>query len=107
MIVEIGHYALVLALALAMAQGGHSLRRRAPSRFRADARRKAAAIGQFAFVAIAYAALTYAHVVSDFSLVNVVENSHSLKPLVYKISGVWAITKAPCFGCWCSRSAAP
>ena len=44
---------------------------------------------QFAFVALSYAALTYAHVVSDFSLVNVVENSHSTKPLIYKISGVW------------------
>ncbi len=33
--------------------------------------------------------MTYAHVVSDFSLVNVIENSHSLKPLIYKISGVW------------------
>ena len=44
---------------------------------------------QFAFVALSYAALTYAHVVSDFSLANVVENSHSTKPLIYKISGVW------------------
>ncbi len=35
------------------------------------------------------AALTYAHVVSDFSLVTVVENSHTTKPLVYKIAGVW------------------
>jgi cytochrome c-type biogenesis protein CcmF len=47
------------------------------------------ALMQFAFVALSYAALTYAHVVSDFSLANVVENSHSLKPLIYKISGVW------------------
>ncbi len=47
------------------------------------------ALTQFAFVALSYAALTYAHVVSDFSLANVVENSHSTKPLIYKISGVW------------------
>ena len=40
-------------------------------------------------MAYAYFALTMAHVVSDFSLVNVVENSHSAKPLIYKITGVW------------------
>ena len=33
--------------------------------------------------------LTHAHVTSDFSLYNVVENSHSPKPLIYKIAGVW------------------
>jgi cytochrome c-type biogenesis protein CcmF len=40
-------------------------------------------------VAYAYLALTIAHVQSDFSLINVVENSHSAKPLIYKITGVW------------------
>lgn len=35
------------------------------------------------------AALTYAYVVSDFSVVNVVMNSHSEKPLLFKITGVW------------------
>ena len=89
MIVETGHYALVLALALALAQaiipfagarmGDAALMRVARS----------TAIAQFLFIAFAYGALTYAHVVSDFSLVNVIENSHSMKPLVYKISGVW------------------
>ena len=39
--------------------------------------------------AISFAALTAAYVGSDFSVVNVFENSHSLKPLIYKISGVW------------------
>ena len=47
------------------------------------------AIGQFGFVALSYGLLTYAHVVDDFSVTNVFENSHSLKPLGYKISGVW------------------
>ena len=47
------------------------------------------ALAGFAFTAYSFAALTYAHVVSDFSLVNVVENSASTKPLIYKISGVW------------------
>jgi len=89
MIVETGHFALVLAFALAIAQaiipfagarlGDAGLMRVA----------RPSAVAQFLLIAFAYGALTYAHVVSDFSLTNVVENSHSLKPLVYKISGVW------------------
>jgi cytochrome c-type biogenesis protein CcmF len=89
MIVETGHYALVLAFALALAQAVIPFvgaRANSASLMRV-ARPTAAA--QFLFVAFAYGALTYAHVQSDFSLVNVIENSHSLKPLIYKISGVW------------------
>src|SRR5204863_2842362 len=40
-------------------------------------------------VAIAFSALIACYVRSDFSLVNVFENSHSAKPLIYKITGVW------------------
>ena len=47
------------------------------------------AVAQFAFALFAFGALTVAYVVSDFSVVNVFENSHSLKPLLYKITGVW------------------
>ncbi len=47
------------------------------------------AVAQFAFALFAFGALTIAYVVSDFSVVNVFENSHSLKPLIYKITGVW------------------
>lgn len=89
MIVETGHYALVLALALALVQSVIPVW---GSRTRDAALMAIAppvAIMQFLLIATAYAALTYAHVVSDFSLVNVVENSHSQMPLVYKITGVW------------------
>src|SRR3978361_1172646 len=48
-----------------------------------------AALGVCGCVAFSFAALTYAHAVSDFSVLNVVENSHSAKPFIYKISGVW------------------
>ena len=48
-----------------------------------------AAPALFALIAFSFAALLYAHIVSDFSVVNVWENSHSAKPLLYKISGVW------------------
>ena len=89
MIVETGHYALVLALALALVQAVLPLW----GVLRRDGALMAiagpAAVTQFVFLAISFAALTHAHVVSDFSLVNVIENSHSLKPMIYKISGVW------------------
>lgn len=89
MIAEIGHYALVLALALALIQGsvpmiGAQLRDRALMDV-ADI----SALAQFAFVTISFAALTALYMSSDFSVLNVFENSHSAKPLLYKITGVW------------------
>jgi cytochrome c-type biogenesis protein CcmF len=89
MIVEIGHYALVLALALAIVQGVAPL----VGALRRDAALMAmaqpAAVMQFVLIGVSFAALTHAYVTSDFSVVNVFENSHSLKPLIYKYSGVW------------------
>ncbi|MFC7053793.1 heme lyase CcmF/NrfE family subunit [Hansschlegelia quercus] len=89
MIAETGHYALVLALALAILQ---SVLPMWGARARDAALMGLAsplAVSQFVLVAIAFAALTHAYVTSDFSLLNVIENSHSAKPLIYKISGVW------------------
>ena len=89
MIAELGHFALVLAMMVAIAQsivpmigayqnnipwmrfGNHS------------------AMGQFLLVAISFGCLMHAYVTSDFSVLNVVQNSHSAKPMLYKISGVW------------------
>jgi cytochrome c-type biogenesis protein CcmF len=48
-----------------------------------------AAVVQFLLVAVAFGALTYAFVTDDFSLKLVVGNSHTMQPLIYKISGVW------------------
>ena len=88
-IAEAGHYALVLALALALIQstvpmvgarwGDHALMNVARS----------TALAQLLFVAASFAALVTLYIVSDFSVVNVFENSHSMKPLLYKITGVW------------------
>ena len=89
MIVEVGHYALILALALSMVQGTLPL---IGAQRRYDSWVAAAgpvAILQFGFVSISFAALTCAYVVSDFSVLNVAMNSHSAKPLLYKVSGVW------------------
>ena len=89
MIPEIGHYVLVLALGLALIQsvlpiyGAH---RRDPMLM---AVAEPVAIAQFGFVAIAFAALVTCYVTSDFSVVNVFENSHSAMPLIYKITSTW------------------
>ncbi len=89
MIAELGHYALVLALVLAVVQTCVPL---------IGAQRNDAvlmgvagptAVAQFGFVALSFAALVACYLRSDFSVVNVFENSHSLKPLIYKITGVW------------------
>jgi len=89
MIAEIGQFALALALVTALIQATIPLigaAREAPP-WMAVAR--PAAIVQLGLVAIAFAALTHAYVTSDFSVLNVAQNSNSLKPLIYKISGVW------------------
>ncbi len=89
MLVEIGHFALVLALLVAAVQGvvpliGASRRSRplmdlAPS----------AALLQLGLVALAFATFMHAHIISDFSVRNVFENSHTAKPMLYKVTGVW------------------
>ncbi len=89
MIAELGHFALILALLVALAQtivpalGAH----RNDPRLMSIA--EPAAISQLALILVAFLALTYAYVTSDFSVQNVWANSHSLKPMLYKISGVW------------------
>jgi cytochrome c-type biogenesis protein CcmF len=89
MIAEAGHYALVLALGLALIQAFVPIvgaRLRDPALMNVA---RSSALAQFAFVGASFAALVMLHVTSDFSVVNVYENSHSLKPLLYKITGVW------------------
>ena len=86
---EIGNYALVLALGLALIQGTLPLigAQRGDGRLMELAR--TTATGQFVFVALAFGCLTWSFVVSDFSVSNVAHNSHTLKPMLYKVSGVW------------------
>ena len=89
MLVEIGHFALVLALLVALVQGtiplvGASVRSRALMDLA-----QPAALLQFALVALAFAVFMHAHIISDFSVRNVFENSHTAKPLLYKVTGVW------------------
>ncbi|MFK4384072.1 heme lyase CcmF/NrfE family subunit [Bradyrhizobium sp. USDA 223] len=89
MIAESGHYALVLALALALIQSVVPLvgARLGDAALMNVAR--STALAQLLFVGASFTALVMLHVNSDFSVANVYENSHSMKPLLYKITGVW------------------
>ena len=89
MIAEIGHYALVLALALALVQATLPIAGARLNDRLLMGIAEPVAVVQFLFVAISFAALTMLYVTSDFSVLNVYENSHSAKPLIYKITGVW------------------
>ncbi len=86
---EIGHFALILALffALTGAVMPHVGAYRKDTRLMALGDR--AVYAQFLMAATAFGTLTYAFVTSDFSVINVATNSHTLKPMLYKISGVW------------------
>jgi cytochrome c-type biogenesis protein CcmF len=89
MIPELGHFALALAVAFAAAQavipllGAH---RRDP---RLMAAAPALAVGQLVALAAAAGCLVWSAVTDDFSVANVAENSNSLKPMLYKITGTW------------------
>ena len=89
MIPELGHFALVLALSVALAQSvlpiiGAS---RGNAAWMESARATAAL--QLALIGVSFAALMRSFVVSDFTVLNVVENSHSLKPMLFKVAGTW------------------
>jgi cytochrome c-type biogenesis protein CcmF len=88
-IAESGHYALVLAFGLALIQSTVPLLGARWRDFPLMNVARSTAVAQLIFVAASFAALIALHVSSDFSVVNVVENSHSMKPLIYKITGVW------------------
>lgn len=89
MIAELGHFVLVLALVVAAVQAIAPiyLARTAPDIALSIASR--ASYLQFVLILLAFAALSYGFVRSDFSLAVVFANSHVAKPLIYKIAGVW------------------
>ncbi|MEO0401543.1 MAG: heme lyase CcmF/NrfE family subunit [Pseudomonadota bacterium] len=89
MITELGHFALVLAFAIAIVQAVVPM----VGAWRGNAGWMALAVpaasAQFFLIALAFGALMWAFITSDFSLRLVVLNSHSAKPMLYKISGTW------------------
>jgi cytochrome c-type biogenesis protein CcmF len=88
-IAELGHYALMLALGLAVIQGSMPLIGTRGNDPVLMSMATPTALAQFAFVAIAFAALVTCYVTSDFSVLNVYENSNSAMPFVYRLTSLW------------------
>ncbi|TDT72691.1 cytochrome c-type biogenesis protein CcmF [Litoreibacter halocynthiae] len=86
---EVGHFALALALAMALVQSVLPILGATRGNVLWMQSARWSALGQVGFVGIAFAALMQAFVTSDFTVTNVFENSHSLKPMLFKIAGTW------------------
>ena len=89
MIAELGHYALILALCVAVLQSVVPIAGAARRNLAWMSVARPAAQVQFMLVALAFAALTWSFVVNDFTVRYVASNSNSLLPLMYRISAVW------------------
>ncbi|HEX9772722.1 MAG TPA: heme lyase CcmF/NrfE family subunit [Steroidobacteraceae bacterium] len=89
MIVELGHFALIIALLLAIAQAWFGLAGAARGSGRWMAVARPAVAGQWVFVATAFAALAWAFYRNDFSVLYVAMNSNSALPTIYRFAAVW------------------
>ena len=89
MIPELGHFALVIALALAVAQAALAFAGAATGRAALLATARPIATGQFLFVLAAFGALAACFVGNDFSVANVATNSNSRLPTAYRFAATW------------------
>ena len=89
MIYELGHIALILALSMALAQSVLPLVGAQTGNAAWMALARPSARGQFVFLVIAYASLTYAFISNDFSVALAARHSNSSLPLVFRITAVW------------------
>ena len=89
MIPEIGHFALIIALFLALCLGVLPIIGAARDNAVLSGTARPLAYGQFVLLAIAFLCLTYAFVVDDFSVLYVAQHSNSQLPVIYKMSAVW------------------
>ncbi|MDP1644019.1 MAG: heme lyase CcmF/NrfE family subunit [Thiobacillus sp.] len=89
MIPELGHFALIIALLLALTQAILPLYGAQRGNLTLMAVARPAAQGQFVFVALAFACLAYSFVTNDFSVENVARNSFSQLPEVYRFTATW------------------
>jgi cytochrome c-type biogenesis protein CcmF len=86
---ELGQLALCLALALSLVQAIAGIAAGHTQSVLAARVASNAALGFAVFVCVAFGALVAGFVTSDFSILDVAQNSHTLKPLFYKVTGVW------------------
>jgi cytochrome c-type biogenesis protein CcmF len=89
MITELGHFALILALFVAIIQSTVPLIGAARRHLGWMRVGRSCALTGFGLTTLALLALMHAYVTSDFTVINVVQNSHTDKPLLYQITGVW------------------
>ena len=89
MIPELGHFALIIAFAVSIVQSVVPLIGAAKNDATLISLARPAALAQLLFVGLAYAALTHAFIVHDFSVLYVSQHSNLVQPLMYRISGVW------------------
>ncbi len=89
MIVELGHYALILALLVALLQGVLPLIGTMTRNWHWQSLARPAAVMQFVLVSLAFAALAYAFQENDFSVRYVAENSNTRLPTMYRFAAVW------------------
>ncbi len=89
MIIELGHFALILALGVSLLQMALPAWGARIGDARLMGTAEPAALAQLTLIAFAFLALMHAYITSDFSVETVWANSHTLKPMLYKVSGVW------------------
>jgi cytochrome c-type biogenesis protein CcmF len=89
MVPELGHFALILALAITLAQASVPLLGTFTGNRRWMEMARPLAQGQLTFVAIAFVALLHAFLTDDFSVRYVEGHSNTLMPMVYKVSAIW------------------
>src|SRR5215813_2216162 len=89
MIIELGHFALVLALVIALAQTVLPLWGAQTSDARLMSLARPAALGQLLCILVAFGALMQAYIACDFSVAVVANNSNAQQPLIYRMAGLW------------------
>src|SRR5215831_15596201 len=89
MVPEIGQFALIIALLLAVTQTTLPLAGAATNNRAWIALAAPAGQAQFIFVAIAFSCLAYSFITNDFSVLNVATNSNSQLPLHYRLAATW------------------
>src|SRR5260370_665594 len=89
MIPEIGNFAVMLALCLALVQSILPITGSFRDNQRWMALARPAAYGQFAFITLAFVCLVYSFVSNDFSVAYVAAHSNSMLPVYYRVTGTW------------------